>query len=281
MVTTWSQSSTFTHCFLIPPIAGYVAWRRRTQLAAAQLLPERLGGLAIAVATLAWLIGDATGTLIVQEMSLIAIVQALVLAMFGRQIFQILFFPLAYLVFAVPFGLELIPPLQTATSSLSIGLLELAGVPLFSDGFLISIPNGDWYVADACSGIRFVIASLALGGLIAGTMYVTWWRRLSVMLVAVVASILANGVRAFGIIFLAYVTDNELATGVDHLMYGWVFFTLVSLLVVAIGLKFREVAAQASVHPISAKHRTRRILPAVLMASAEVVVIGASKDYAD
>lgn len=281
MATTWYESNTFNHCFLIFPIAAYLAWRRRADLAAASISPDWRGVILVVLGSLAWLVGDATGTLIVQEVSLVLIIQALVLTIYGKSIFQILLFPLAYLYFTVPFGLELIPPLQTATAFLSIALLKLAGVPLFSDGYLISIPNGNWYVADACSGVRYVIASLALGALFAGTMYVTWWRRVLVMLVAVIVPILANGVRAFGIIFLAYVTDNELATGVDHLIYGWFFFTLVSFLVLALGMSFREAAPRPSIRFANKRLPVSALLPSLSAGIAMLLMVGAAKAYGD
>jgi EpsI family protein len=56
-----------------------------------------------------------------------------------------------------------------------------------------------------------------------------------------VVPIFANGARAFGIIYLAYNTNNRLALGVDHIVYGWVFFSLITLLLLAIGNTFRDV----------------------------------------
>lgn len=280
MVVTWSESNSFNHCFLILPIAAYLAWRRKAELANATISPEWRGGIAVALGSLAWLLGDATGTLIVQELSVIVIIQALVLTIYGQAVFRILLFPLVYLFFAVPFGLELIPPLQTATALLSVDLLKLVSVPVFSDGYLISVPTGDWYVADACSGIRYVISSLALGGLFAGMMYVTWWRRALVMVIAIIVPILANGIRAFGIILLAYLSDNELATGVDHLIYGWFFFTLVSCVVLAVGMTFREaVPAPQHQHPRTAQLAS--LVPCLLAGSSALFLVGAARAYGD
>jgi exosortase A len=281
MAQTWYYSNTFNHGFLILPIAAFLAWRKRGELANAPVAPDWRGGVGLALGALLWLLGDASGTLIVQELSVIIILQALVLAVFGKAVFRVLLFPLSYLYFAVPFGLELIPPLQTVTAFLSVGLLKLVGIPVFSDGYLISIPGGDWYVADACSGIRYVISSLALGGLFAGMMYVTWWRRALVLVVAVVVPILANGVRAFGIILLAYLTDNKLATGVDHLIYGWFFFTLVSGVVLALGLIFRETPTSPGM-PHAARPLLMTSLVSCLFAAIGVLfIVGAARAYGD
>jgi exosortase A len=281
MAETWYYSNTFNHGFLILPIAAYLAWRNRAELANAAIAPEWRGGIAVILGAMTWLVGDAAGTLIVQEFSLVIIIQALVLAIFGKSVFRILLFPLLYLYFAVPFGLELIPPLQDVTAFLSVGLLKLVGVPVFSDGYLISVPGADWYVADACSGIRYVISSLALGGLFAGMMYVSWWRRVAVLVIAVVVPILANGVRAFGIILLAYLTDNKLATGVDHLIYGWFFFTLVSGVVLAIGMTFREAPAHPETKRPAAPLLMTSLVPCLFATILVLVTVGAAKAYGD
>lgn len=280
MTATWYESNSFNHCFLVLPISAYLAWQKRAALAKAKFEPDWRGGVAIVIASLTWLLGDVTGTLLIQEVSLILTLQSLVLLIYGRAVFRIVLFPLLYLFFAVPFGLEFIPPLQTVTALLSVGLLKLVGLPVFSDGYLISIPGGNWYVADACSGIRYVISSLALGALFAGTMYVTWWRRALVLVVSIVVPILANGIRAAGIILLAYLSDNELATGVDHLIYGWLFFTLVSGLVLAVGMSFRETRGTDD-NPNAAVARGASI-PACLFATILALMpVGAARAYGD
>jgi exosortase A len=281
LITTWYESNVFNHCFLIVPIAAYLGWQRRAHLAAATVAPEWRGVILVALAALVWLFGAATDTLIIEEVSLVIIVQALILTIFGASIFRILLFPLLFLFFAVPFGVELVPELQTVTAFLSVTLLKLVGVPVFSDGYLISVPSGNWYVADACSGIRYVIASLALGALFAGLMYVTWWRRLLVLVVAVIVPIIANGIRAFGIILLAYESNNELAQGIDHLIYGWLFFTLVSCLVLAVGMSFRETTQSASRPILMSAINTGPVLSSLIVAIIAFLPIGAARAYGD
>ncbi|WP_430983747.1 archaeosortase/exosortase family protein, partial [Escherichia coli] len=72
-------------------------------------------------------------------------------------------------------GLE--GPLQTATVAITMPLLHLFGVPAHVDGVLITIPNGYFEVAEACSGAKFVIAMIAYGVLVANVCFVSWRRR--------------------------------------------------------------------------------------------------------
>ena len=257
IVGTWYRSSTFNHAFLIIPICIYLAWQQRKEAMATAAAPTAWGIVAVVIASVAWLVGRVTGTLVIQEIALVCIAQGVLLAMYGWRICRIFAFPLLYLFFAVPMGEALVPPLQAQTADLAVSLLRVAGIPVFADGNMISIPTGNFQVAEECSGIRFLIASIALGTLFAGLTYRSWWRRASFVILSCVVPMLANGVRAFGIIFIAYVSSNELAVGIDHVVYGWVFFTAISFVTLAIGMAMREKGGPSSVdvpHSISIDH---------------------------
>ena len=73
-----------------------------------------------------------------------------------------LLFPLSYMLFLVPFGDELIPALQTITARLTVALTHLSGIKADIDGVFINTPVGLFEVAEACSGVKFLIAMAAL-----------------------------------------------------------------------------------------------------------------------
>lgn len=279
IVTTWATSATYNHGFLIIPICLYLAWRRRDLAAAVAIAPEWRGLALIVVAAVAWLIGNAAGALVVQELCLVVLIQAVILTMYGWPLFRLLIFPLLYLFFAVPIGDAVIPPLQTLTAVSAVELLNLVGVPVFSDGNVISIPTGSFYVAEACSGVRYLIGSLAIGALFAGLMYRSWGRRVLFLLVSIVVPVAANAVRAFGIILLAYLSNNELAVGVDHIIYGWIFFSLVTFLVLGVGTTFREAEA---VPVVTKTGRGNGSLVGIVLAGLLALVpVAAARGYGD
>ena len=254
IVSTWYESNAFNHGFLILPICGYLAWRRRAVVATTKFAPDFRGLLLVALAASAWLVGKTTGTLLIEELSLVAIAQSIFLTMYGWSAARIFVFPLFYLYFAVPMGIELVPKLQAITAALAVNLIRDVGIPVFNDGNIISIPTGTFYVAEECSGVRFLTASIAVGTLFAGVFYRSWWRRALFMTLAATVPIIANGFRAFGIITLTYLTNNEIASGVDHVTYGWIFFTLVTFVILGIGTLFRERAeAEAAARPVTGR----------------------------
>ncbi len=240
IVRIWATSPTFNHGFLILPIVGYLAWRQRTAVLAHPPEPFLPGLVLVALAGIAWLLGAVADVLLVQQFALVGFIQAVTLTVLGRRAFHILAFPLFYIVFAVPFGQMLVPHLQDVTAFLAVAILRVIGIPVFIEGVFLSTPTGNFRVAEACSGIRFLIATIALAFLYAHVMYRTLWRRVLFIGLAFVVPIIANGIRAFGIVYLAYLTDNEVAVGVDHLVYGWIFFSFVTILMIMLGQTFCE-----------------------------------------
>lgn len=240
IVNTWYGSATFNHGFLILPICFYLIWLKRGVLARHAPQPFPLGALGILLAAAAWLAGHVASVSVVQQIALVAMIQGLFVTVLGLRIARLLLFPLAYLIFAAPFGEALIGPLQDLTAVLVVALLRALNVPVFHDGIFISIPTGNFLVAEACSGVRFLIATVALGFLFAHLTYRSWWRRAAFMALSVVVPIGANGIRAFGLVLVAYLTNGNVAVGIDHIIYGWMFFAIVTVILLGIGMTFRD-----------------------------------------
>ena len=243
----WWTSTTFGHCLFIPPVLAWLVWQRRTGLAQLTPVVWAPGLLLVALGGFGWLLGDAGGVALARHLGIVLMLQGAVVTLLGPNVARALLFPLCYAVFLVPFGEGLEEPLQTATVAMTMPLLHLFGVPAHVDGVLITIPNGYFEVAEACSGAKFVIAMIAYGALVANVCFVSWRRRAIFMVVALVVPILANGLRAFGTIYAAYLTSVEQATGMDHIVYGWVFFGVVMAAVIAIGWRWFDRAPDAPV----------------------------------
>lgn len=283
-VRTWIGSTAYNHSFLIIPISVYLAHARRTQLV--RLTPEAnyWGLTVIAVLALVWFLGDTTGLLFVQQLTVVAMVQALFFTIFGWRIAHALAFPLFYLFFMVPFGQFMVAPLQDFTAVFVVRGLQMIGIPVFLDGIFISIPNGNFLVAEACAGVRFLIATIALGVLGMNLFYRVWWKRVVFLGLALLVPIVANGIRAFGIVYIAHVTDNEVAVGVDHFVYGWIFFAFVTAVLLAIGASFRDhrvesPSAEAPAAPVDTSFVTWNARPFYLAGLASILVIAVAPAF--
>ncbi len=240
MVAIWTRSETFAHGFVIIPIFCYLLWRKRDALNG--LVPTPCWGalIGIVAAGFAWLVGELVNAASVSQFAMVAMVPFGVWAILGTRIATTLLIPLAFLFFAVPFGEFLVPMLMDWTAHFTVLALRATGVPVYQEGTFFTIPTGMWSVVEACSGLRYLIASLMVGCLYAYLSYRSPIRRAAFIGASLVVPIIANWLRAYMIVMLAYLSSNRLAVGVDHLIYGWVFFGLVMVLLLWIGSRWRE-----------------------------------------
>lgn len=240
MVMKWYESGTFAHGFLIPPLVLLFAWRSRRAFLIDAPAPALWAAIALAGAGLVWVIGDLTAVLVVQQLAFVAILELVLLTVAGTHATRALAFPLAFLWFAVPVGEFLTEPMQDFTAWFAVHALHLSGVPVLVEGRALTIPTGSWLVAEACSGVRYLIPSAALGVVFSWMTYRSWQRRLAFVVLSIIVPVIANGVRAYAIIMLAHYTQNRVAVGVDHLIYGWFFFAVVMAALFIIGGRWRE-----------------------------------------
>ena len=158
-----------------------------------------------------------------------------ILIVLGLRLFRLLLAPLLFLFFLVPSGAFLVPSLQTIAADIVIAGLHALNIPTFSDGYMIEIPEGPFEIAEACAGLRFLIASIVFGCFFAVVMYRSPLRRTLFILMSIFVPIFANGLRALGIIVLAHLEGSASAVAADHVLYGWLFFTLVIMILIGIG----------------------------------------------
>jgi exosortase A len=279
LVGIWWTSSTFNHCLLIPPIIGWLVWRRWPVLRDVAPRGWLPGLILLAAGATAWLLGQAAGVAIARHLGLILMLQGSVLAILGPEIARGLTFPLAYMLFLVPAGEELVPPLQTLTTRMCMVLLDLAGIPAHIEGVFITIPNGWFEVAEACSGVKFLVAMAAYGVLAAHLCFRSWPRRIAFVAAALALPVLANGVRAWGTIYVAHRTNAHFAVGFDHVLYGWIFFGIVIALLMAASWRWfdrppQDVGIEAT-RLKGPDHAKDRLRPALLGALLIVSLVAA------
>jgi exosortase A len=240
IVKVWSNSETFVHGFIIAPVSLWLIWNRRQVLAAMEPAPNRLGLAALAALGFAWLLATLADVQVVRHFTVVLMIPALLWSVTGTRMTLAMGFPLAFLLLAVPFGEAFIPTLIDITANATVWALQLTGIPVYREGNAFAIPSGNWSVVDACSGVRYLIASITLGSLYAYLTYRSLGRRLVFIGVSVLLPVAANSVRAYLIVMIGHLSDMTLAVGVDHLIYGWIFFGLVMILLFWIGTIWRE-----------------------------------------
>ncbi|MCL4696102.1 MAG: exosortase A [Burkholderiaceae bacterium] len=256
MVAIWWRSDTYTHAFLVPPIALWLIWRQRDRLDLSAARPALVWLVPMSAAGVLWLLGHLAGVAAATHLAVVALLVMVVPAVLGHAVARQLAFPLSFLLFAVPVGDFLVEPMMQGTADFTVQALRLSGIPVYREGLQFVIPTGNWSVVEACSGVRYLIASFMVGTLFAYLNFRSLAGRLVFMAVSLAVPVVANWLRAYLIVLLGHVSGNKLAAGADHLIYGWVFFGVVIFIMFAIGARFAsrepEVAAPSTAAKLAA-----------------------------
>jgi exosortase A len=273
-VRVWLASTAYNHCFIILPLIGYLLWERRAIIASVSPNPSFWPLVGMPVLSALWLIAAVLDLQEGRQLLVVAMFEVVVLVALGPRLVRLLLAPLLFLFFLVPSGAFLVPSLQKITADITVAGLQALHIPVFFDGFMIEIPEGTFEIAEACAGLRFLIASAVFGCFFAVVVYRSFVRRALFVILSIAVPIAGNGLRALGIIVLAHVEGSAAAVEADHVLYGWFFFTLIIIVLIAIGMTFaqkidRRVPANAAGWSKPLWRRFAIAMPAaVLLASA-------------
>jgi exosortase A len=240
MISTWWRSETFAHGLIIYPVSAWLIWRKRSELAMLPVKPCFLALVPFAIAAFITLLGSMGGVEAAKQFGLVAMLALAVVVIMGLEIARAIAFPLAFTLLAVPLGEFLLPILMQHTADFTVAALRLSGIPVYREGLFFTVPSGRWSVVEACSGLRYLIASITLGLLYAYLTYTSLWRRALFIFASILVPIVANWLRAYMIVMIGHLSGMRYAVGVDHLIYGWVFFGVVMLALFWIGSWWRE-----------------------------------------
>jgi exosortase A len=240
MVDTWYNDSAFTYGFVVIPISIWIIWERRSWLSRVSLTPSWLGVLIMLAVTALWVVARGTGVRVVEQFAFAAMLPTAVLAVLGWQAMRALLFPLAFLLFMVPVGRALVPWMVNGTADIATWALQASGIPVWRSHVYISIPDGSFEVAKACSGIAFLSTSTVLGVLYAHLNYSVWRKRLLFLLAVIAVPVIANGIRIYITIAVSHLTHMQFGPGVEHVEFARIFFIAVMLLVGWVGLRWRD-----------------------------------------
>lgn len=240
MLRQWWHIDTYNHLMLVPFIIAWLVGLKRGELARIDPRPFAPALLGVTAGLVLWRTGEAMDINLVAQAGAVVALQATVIAALGLRTSLVLALPIAFAALLVPFGDEIIPPLQVVTAEIAVAMTHWSGVPARIEGIHIYTPAGLFIVAEACAGVKFLIATLALGVLVCATRFRSWRRRATFMAACVAVPVLANGVRAWGTIYVAQFIGAERATGFDHIVYGWVFFAIIIVALLGVAWRFVE-----------------------------------------
>ena len=223
-INAWKNNTTYNHGFFILPISLWLLYRQRPSISATEIAKEPLVLVILALALLLWFLSFIISVNVIQQFAVIALIPISIWILFGRKLLIKIVFPIVFLFFMIPVGASLVPPLMEITADITVSMIELSGIPVYRDGLFFTLPTGNWSVIEACSGLNYLVASLTLGVLYAYLTYRSFTKRLVFVLAITLFALIANGLRAYGIVIIGHLSNMQYGAGGDHEFYGWLFY---------------------------------------------------------
>jgi EpsI family protein len=244
MVHRWDVSPMYSYGYFVPVVSAYLLWVRSAEFERAGMAPARLAGGAVLLASLAALaVGKVNAIQVLEQLAFISAVAGIILFLFGRRYLWLSAPAVGYLLFMVPmwdvFTEPLHPPFQENSARLGVAMMRAIDVPVFREGTIISLPNLTIEVARECSGVNYLVAVLALALPMAFLRLRGGWRRITLIVSALIVAALANGLRVALIGSLAYWEVGSPLHGPFHVLHG-LFVAAVGFVVIFVGLRLLE-----------------------------------------
>ncbi|HXE30615.1 MAG TPA: exosortase [Terriglobales bacterium] len=250
----WATDPNYSHGFLIPFAVAFLVWRGREAWRVLPLRPSVWGGVLAVASQAIYLAGFLGAEYFLQRTSLLLLLAAGIIFLYGWGHLRIHLFSFALLLLAIPLPALLFNavalPLQLLASNWAAWLLGLCSIPVLREGNILMLPQRTLDVAEACSGIRSLFSLIALAMMLAYLLPARFWLRLAVVVSAVPIALAANAFRIAATGLLGQWLGAAASEGFFHAFSGWVIFVLA----------FAALAAETSLlhRWLEARARSRR-----------------------
>ena len=292
---SWTERPEYGFGLFIPFISGFLVWQRCRQIEAGCAPGSRLGLAAVLAGVVLRVAGDLALANLLMGWGLVITVAGIVLATFGSTGIRVLAAPVAFLLFMLPmpeFLLQSVSQsLQLVSSQIGVALIRLTGTSVYLEGNIIDLGVMRLQVAEACSGLRYLLSLMILAFIAAYFFRGAFWQRALVFASSLPITVLMNSVRIalVGITVERY--GRAAAEGLLHEMEGVVIFLgcmilllgEMALLAVASGLPWRDAFGLSLPSPRApdAVLRERPLPPALVQVTLVLAVLALASFVVD
>jgi len=191
--------SYYSHGFLVPLVGLFFVYQQKDRLVETEQQTNLAGFFVVVFALFLHILGTVLYIFSISGMSLFFLATGLALFLFGTKICKLIWFPLLFLIFMFPLPMAVISfvsfPLKIFAAKVGVWFVGTLGIPIHAEGFNIFIPAGHLLVGNPCSGLRSLIAFLALGAVFAHLTPISIGRKWILFFITIPIAILSNVVR--------------------------------------------------------------------------------------
>ena len=236
MAGVWQTNDNYSHGFFIPLISLYMIYGIRQNISRVPINPSNIGLLFIVIGLGQLYVASVGSEYFLQRTSIIIVLFGVSIFLWGFKVTQLLFLPIAYLVFMVPLPAivwnKIAFPLQLFSSACTESVVRMFGIPIFREGNILHLAQTTLEVIDACSGLRSLNTMFALSAALAWFSTFAKWKKWILFLSAAPIAIFANIIRLTLTAFLASKYGEQAAQGFLHEFSGLFTFAFGLLLLI-------------------------------------------------
>lgn len=248
IVSQW-RSPEYSHGYLIPFIALYIALLQRRKLYSAPVSGKWISLLLVLIGLAGSFIGDLSALYVITHYALILTVLSLVVATYGVRAIVILWPAFIYLLFMIPLPDLLYNNLsnqfELLSSAFGVTIIRFLHISVFLEGNIIDLGAYKLQVAEACSGLRYLFPLMSFGFLCAILYRGAVWQRFTLFLSTIPVAIVMNSLRIGIIGVLVEYRGIEAAEGFLHAFEGWVAFIACLIILFAEASAFHRLSGCA------------------------------------
>ena len=209
------SNSYYSHGFLVPFVSLFLVYLQKDQLKQTRQNSSLVGFFIIFFALFLHVLGTALYIFSISGFSIFFLGIGFTLFIFGKEISRVIWFPLLFLIFMFPLPEAVINaisfPLKMFAAKAGVSIVSLWGLPVYGEGFNIYIPAGHLLVGNPCSGLRSLIAFLALGSIFAYYFPMVFYKKWILFLMSIPIALLSNVVRVVMLVLASYYYGLEAA----------------------------------------------------------------------
>jgi exosortase len=226
----WRISDEYSSGLLVPFLAVYILWSRRSEIARCPIKPSLWGLGAFVAAQVVRLLGLFLMYSSAERLSIVMSVGALVLLLLGWQFFKKVSPILLFLCLMLPLpnliqhyvGLHL----QRYATASAVFCLEVIGYEVVREGNIIHIGNASVAVAEACNGLRMITAFLVISGLVVLLVRRALWEKLVILASSLPIALMCNTIRLAVTAMFFTVLEGERWEKIFHDFGGYAMMPL-------------------------------------------------------